>query len=239
MITRLRTLAMSNARDAQRSLSLIRALQLASGTLPVGTYAYSQGLEWAVEAGWVTDESTLGHWLKEQLVASVATTDLPILLRLYAATIENDDALIARWARLLIASREAKELIADDCARGNALAHLLFDLGIAEAEQWFTRKDTPFAATTALCAVRWGIELDDTMVAYTWGWLEGQILAGVKLIPLGQIAGQRLLFELSGQIPQAIDQAKACSDDDIGATLPLLALASSLHETQYTRLFRS
>ena len=85
MITRLRTLAMSNARDAQRSLSLIRALQLASGTLPVGTYAYSQGLEFAVEAGWVNDERTLASWLEDQLMHSFGRVDLPVFVRLHEA----------------------------------------------------------------------------------------------------------------------------------------------------------
>ena len=221
------------------NLSLIRALQLASGTLPVGAYAYSQGLEWAVEAAWVSDESALKTWLCEQLMASIATTDLPILLRLYAAALDEQWLLMDQWSRVLIASRETSELVADDCARGNALAHLLYDLGVGTARRWYDCSDTPFAALTALAAVAWDIAPNDVATAYCWEWLEGQVLAGVKLIPLGQVAGQRLLFDLSGQIPAAIAHAKNCSDDDIGATLPLLALASSLHETQYTRLFRS
>jgi urease accessory protein len=221
------------------SLSLIRALQLASGTLPVGAYAYSQGLEWAVEAGWVSNASELGKWLDEQLMASIATTDLPVFVRLHAAALDRNEALMDGWSRCLIAARETSELVADDCARGAALARLLTGLGIEAAARWCDRADTPFAALAALAAVAWDITRDDAAVAYTWGWLEGQVLAGVKLIPLGQLAGQRLLFDLSARIPQALAHAKQCRDDEIGGTLPLLALASSLHETQYTRLFRS
>jgi urease accessory protein len=222
-----------------RNLSLIRALQLASGTLPVGAYAYSQGLEWAVEAQWVSNEQTLNSWLCDQLTGTIATSDLPVLLRLHAAARDDDIALMDDWSRVLIASRETSELIADDRARGKALARLLHDLGFEKARRWLDRDDTPFAALASVAAVAWEITYDDLAIAYCWGWLEAQVLAGVKLIPLGQVAGQRLLFELAAQIPQTIAYARELEDAEIGATLPLLALASSLHETQYTRLFRS
>ncbi len=91
----------------------------------------------------------------------------------------------------------------------------------------------------ALAAVNWRLPLESTAHAYAWGWLENQVLAGVKLIPLGQVAGQRLLLALSRAIPAVCERALACDDDAIGGTLPIVALASSLHETQYTRLFRS
>ena len=216
-----------------------RLLQLASGTLPVGAYAYSQGLEWMVEAGWVSDEAALGEWLREQLFGSIATTDLPMLLRLLKAASAADDVAMVSLSRELVAMRETSELVRDDCARGAALARLLGELGVEPAAEWIHRSDTPFAALMALAAVAWDLSSDDAAFAYTWGWLEGQILAGVKLIPLGQVAGQRLLFDLSAAIPEAIACARQCGDDDIGATLPALALASALHETQYTRLFRS
>lgn len=216
-----------------------RLLQLASGTLPVGAYAYSQGLEWMVEAGWINDEAALGDWLREQLLGSIATTDLPLLLRLIAAAAVDDDAAMVALSRELVALRETSELVRDDCARGAALARLLMDLGVDAAAAWLQRRDTPFAALIALASAAWGLSSEDAAFAYTWGWLEGQILAGVKLIPLGQVAGQRLLFDLAATIPAAIAHARQCTDDDIGASLPALALASALHETQYTRLFRS
>ena len=215
-----------------------RLLQLASGTLPVGAYAYSQGLEWMVEAGWVSDEAALGEWLREQLLGSIATTDLPMLLRLLQAACATDDVAMMSLSRELVAMRETSELVRDDCARGAALARLLCELGV-DASAWIRRDDTPFAALIALAAAAWDLSSEDAAFAYTWGWLEGQILAGVKLIPLGQVAGQRLLFDLSASISEAIALARQCGDDDIGATLPALALASALHETQYTRLFRS
>ena len=219
--------------------SSARLLQLASGTLPVGAYAYSQGLEWAVETGWVQDSISLEEWLRDQLLYSIATTDLPILIRLYDAARANDEQAMFRWSRELVALRETSELVLDDCARGSALARLLVDLDVETAATWVRRNDTPFAAPLALVAVAWELSCEDVVLAYTWGWLEGQVLAGVKLIPLGQVAGQQLLFELSALITSAYESAQRLKDEDIGATLPALALASALHETQYTRLFRS
>lgn len=220
-------------------LTLLRLLQLASPTLPVGAYAYSQGQEWAVAAGWIHDESSLASWLEDQLAHTLVRVDLPILARLHAAARAADDETLTHWSRQLIAFRETRELVADDCDRGRALARLLRDLAIAAAAPWVERDAVPFATLTAIAAAAWHLPLAPTLHAYAWGWLENQVLAGVKLIPLGQVAGQRLLLTLAARIPGAVTAALALADDDLGGSLPLVALASSLHETQYTRLFRS
>ena len=135
--------------------------------------------------------------------------------------------------------RETSELVSDDCARGRALARLLSDLAIPKAQEWLARPDTPFAALAALAAVTWELPIVSALNALAWGWLENQVLVGVKLIPLGQVAGQRLLLELSAKIPAICEGALDLPDAEIGGTLPTLALACSLHETQYSRLFRS
>jgi len=220
-------------------LALLRLLQLASPSLPIGAYAYSQGLEWAVEAGWVDDESSLANWLQEQLTHAIGGVDLPIFVRLYEAARDRDDAAQRDWSRRLVALRETRELVADDCDRGRALARLLCSLEVAEAATWLERPDTPFASLAAIAAVAWGIALEPAAHAYAWSWLENQVLAGVKLVPLGQVAGQRLLLGLTKGIPALCRAALERGDDEIGGSLPAVALASSLHETQYTRLFRS
>lgn len=219
--------------------TLLRLFQLASPALPVGAYAYSQGLEWAVAAGWVVDEATLAEWLGEQLRHSLPRVDLPILVRLHAAARAADDDRMLHWSRELVALRETRELAADDCDRGRALVRLLRDLDVAAALPWVARPDVPFALATALAAAAWELPLDPTLHAYAWGWLENQVLAGVKLVPLGQVAGQRLLLRLAPRIAGAVATACTLDDDDLGGALPILAIASSLHETQYTRLFRS
>jgi len=220
-------------------LNLVRLLQLASPALPVGAYAYSQGLEWAVAAGWVSDAASLAQWLDDQLRFSFGAVDVPIFARLYDAARTADDTAQLAWSRELIARRETRELIVDDCDRGRALAKLLDELGVSAARAWLTRGDTPFAALMAVAAAAWNIALAPAAQALAWSWLESQVVAGVKLIPLGQMAGQQVLLDLAGRIPAMCEEALARSDDDIGGTLPIVAVASSLHETQYTRLFRS
>lgn len=225
--------------ERSEHITLLRLLQLASPALPVGAYAYSQGLEWAVSAGWVNDESSLANWLTQQLSHSIAGVDVPIFARLYDAAFRGDDEAQLSWSRYLIALRETRELVADDCDRGRALARLLRDLGVPAAGVWVRREDAPFAALTAVAAVAWEIPGTLAAHAYVWSWLENQVLVGVKLIPLGQVAGQRLLFDLPRRIPAACADGFARGDDEIGGMLPIVAIASSLHETQYTRLFRS
>jgi urease accessory protein len=218
---------------------LLRLLQLTSPSLPVGAFAYSQGLESAIELGWVNDEASLSHWLEDQLDYSIGRVDLPVFVRLHNAMVAGDYASMLTWCRQLIAMRETSELVADDCSRGRALARLLTDLGMPKADEWLSHGDTPFAALVALAAVNWNISATSALHALAWGWLENQVLVGVKLIPLGQVSGQRLLLELSAKIPGVCESAAELSDTEIGGTLPTLAIASSLHETQYTRLFRS
>lgn len=220
-------------------LSLLRVLQLASPGLPVGAYAYSQGLESAVSRGWVRDEASLADWLNDQLEASLGRLDLPLLIRLHTAASAGDDAELRRWSRILVAHRESRELVADDCERGRALARLLRDLGVAAADPWVQREDAPLATLHALAAVAWKVPSDAALHAYAWAWLEGQVFAGVKLVPLGQVAGQRLLHGFAHPVVRVCADAWTVNDDDIGGTLPIMAIASCLHETEYTRLFRS
>jgi len=219
------------------ALALLRCLQLSSPGLPIGAYSYSQGLEWAVECGWVTSEASLADWLREQLGASVGPLDVAVYARLHAAARGEDDVALAYWNDVLLAHRETSELRADDRDRGAALLRLLRDFDV-RAVPTLTH-DVSLATAHALAAVRWGLPLDIAAHAYAWAWLEGQVIAGVKLIPLGQAAGQRLLFTLGREVPAAVAAGLACADEDIGGALPALAIASCRHETQYTRLFRS
>lgn len=216
----------------------MRCLQLASPNLPIGAYAYSQGLEMAVELGWVNDAESLAAWLCDQMEHSLRTVDIPLFARLYDAVASGDEPGFRSWSAQLVAQRETRELRADDCDRGLALARLLRDLGI-EHLPLPTGRGVPLAASFACAAWHWRVPRDSAAQAYGWAWLEGQVLAGVKLIPLGQVAGQRLLCALLDALTETVAAGLELDDDDIGGSLPALAMASALHETQYTRLFRS
>ncbi len=216
----------------------MRCLQLASPSLPIGAYAYSQGLEMAVELGWVSDAESLAAWLRDQMEQGLRAVDIPLFARLYDAVANGDEHQFEALSAALVAQRETRELRADDCDRGLALAPLLRDLGI-EHLPLPAGRGVPLAASFACAAWHWQVPRDSAAQAYGWAWLEGQVLAGVKLIPLGQVAGQRLLCALLEPLCAAVTVGLELDDDDIGGSLPALAMASALHETQYTRLFRS
>ncbi|MDO9104311.1 MAG: urease accessory UreF family protein [Methylovulum sp.] len=220
-------------------LSLLRLLQLVSPGLPIGMYSYSQGLERAVDDGWVNSAEAAHEWISGVLQHSMMRVDVPILLRLSEAWRNLDHAAVQQWSKTLCACRETSELRAEDRQTGQALAKLLVKLDLPEAEAWQRQADATLATVFSLAAVRWGIDLRHATIGYVWGWLENQVLCAVKLVPLGQVAGQQLLQALAAQIPAQVDGAAAISDDDIGGSAFGLALASSRHEAQYSRLFRS
>lgn len=224
---------------------LPRLLQLVSPSLPVGGFTYSQGIEWAVEAGWLTDAATVADWLTGQLQGPVAQGDLPLLLRLRGACAARDLAAFEGWTARLLATRETSELRAEEANRGRALADLLVALGLLGAPDpafpapWRAPAARAQLAGFALATTAWAIDGEAALTGYAWAWLEGLALAAVKLVPLGQTDGQRILARLAALIPSAVAVAARIADEAIGAASPALAIASSNHEVQYTRLFRS
>jgi urease accessory protein len=223
-------------------LPLVRLLQLASPTLPIGAYSYSQGLEWAVESGDVRDAASAQIWIGDVLQGVIAPGDSAIAWRLLAASKNADWAGLVRWNSWFRASRETAELRAETEQTGGSLAKLLQDLELLDAP---ARDALPrlapvtLPAAFALAARAFAVPIEAALTAYVWSWLENQVLAAIKLVPLGQVAGQRLLTTLGARIPSVVATASALADDDLSTFAPGLALASARHETQYTRLFRS
>lgn len=221
------------------SIARARLWQLISPALPVGAYAYSAGLEYAVDIGWVNSEEKANDWIVGQLENNLSTLDIPVLVRLYNAWQENSKEKVMYWSRFLLASRESSELLAEDRHLGNALAQLLPELEIEEAIDWRGNQLVCFAAMFSLGAVRWNIPVEETAQGYLWAWCENQVAAAIKLIPLGQTAGQRILSDIVNVLPAAVKKGLLLADDDIGAVSPGVAMACTKHETQYSRLFRS
>lgn len=225
--------------DLQVSAPLLRLLQLASPALPVGAFAYSQGQEWAVHAGWLINEAQACSWILGLLKHSLTSLDLPILARLYEGWQREDLRSVEYWSAYLFASRESAELQAEEAHLGRALARLLAELELNEARQWTSHPKVTYAAMFALASVKWSIPRKQACAGYAWSWTESQVAAAVKLVPLGQTAGQRILAQAAGEIPDVINRALAVDDEDIGYLSVGLACAGALHETQHTRLFRS
>ena len=203
-------------------MTLARLLQLASPTLPVGAYSYSQGLEAAIEAGVINDAASAERWIADVLELSAARMELAVL----RGQLEEPSQALNDF---FLASRETAELRAETLQMGHSLAKLLAELGVEVpiAE--------PALPTAYACAARaWGIASHEASVAYLWSWLENQVMAAVKAVPLGQTAGQKILLTLGGRLEDLAAQEPQWSN-----FAPGLAFLSARHETQYSRLFRS
>jgi urease accessory protein len=226
----------------QSPLKLNRLLQLCSANLPVGGFSFSQGLEYAVEMGWVNNPTSTKEWVNFNLHQSIAHTDLVLLNRLHKALLEDDFAGFHTWNQHALACRESNELYLADVAMGKALMRLLKDIQGIDSHHYMElirEKHISFVSAFALSAYLFGLELSEMQSGFCWAYIDNQVAAATKLVPLGQTQGQNLLFELSEQVEEAIEQANQIDDENIGASLPRLAMASAWHETQYTRLFRS
>jgi urease accessory protein len=216
-----------------------RLFQLISPSLPTGAFSYSQGLEWAVENGMVTDQPSLEQWLRSYMHTSFSELEIPILKRLYSACREDNLQRFMYWCDYLLASRETSELRLEEKNRGRAMAKLLADLDLVTNDQWFAAIQSSQAAGYALAAVKWQINVREACLGYLWSWLENMVMAAVKIIPLGQTTGQRVLCSFSEEGSRIVTAGLAKNDDEIMGSCPAFALSSCLHETQYTRLFRS
>jgi len=227
---------LDNGRD------LVRLLQLASAVLPVGAFSYSHGLEAAVEAGVVHDQKSAHAWIIDLLSYSMASMEAPVLLRLIDAWRSKNFAAVQHWNDLFLASRETAELRAETVQMGFSLARLLNQLdGIdSDALTYLTElREISFPSAFALAAGSWNLPPAAALSAYLWSWAENQVMAALKIVPLGQTDGQRMLLAIGDRLAAVVAQASTLSDDDIGTFTPRLALLSSRHETQYSRLFRS
>ena len=225
-----------------KPIKLNRLLQLCSANLPVGGFSFSQGLEYATEMDWVNNQKSTFDWIELNLNESIARTDLALLKRLYHALENNDFVSFALHNQHLIACRESSELRLADVAMGKALIRLIKQLDGIDSEPYselFKQSESSFVSVFAIAAYLCELDLISAQSGYCWTYLDNQVAAATKLVPLGQTQAQNLLFELSDKVAGAICIANQIDDADIGASLPRLAMASAWHETQYTRLFRS
>lgn len=217
--------------------ALLRLLHLASPALPIGGFHFSQGLEYAVSRDWVHDEASASSWIEGLSTHVLGRLDLPIVARLYEACEATDFEVLRRWNAFLIACRETAELRAEDLHMGSALAKVIGEHALDFGAAAITRP--AYATVFAFACNAWQVERGEALSAYAWAWAENQVLAAIKLVPLGQMAGQRILHRLAGCLPITIERALRLNDDEIGVGALMHSVASALHESQYTRLFRS
>jgi urease accessory protein len=214
---------------------LLALLQLASPALPVGGFAYSQGLESAISDRHVHDAASAQRWIRDALLLVLARFEAPVWLRIHAATLAEDEPALRHWNEELLATRETAELRAESLQMGASMLRVYAPLNLTVP----SLPDATYTAGFAIACAQLGIERRDGLAAYLWAWTENQVLVAVKTVPLGQQAGQAMLLALHGVVQQAVEQAGALADDELGTAAIGFALRSAHHEVQYSRLFRS
>ena len=214
-------------------LALSRLLQLASPMLPVGAYSYSGGFEAAIESGTVHDADSARLWIEDVLDLYLARFELPILYRLYRAWSEGGD--VEDWNARFRAGRDTSEGRAETIQMGGSLALLLRDLG-GFPEDGLARLQAmvpvTFPLAYAFATANWAIPAEAMLHAYAWSWIENQVGVAMKAVPIGQVAGQRILAVVASGIPTIVARAATHPDDAISNFAPGLTLASCRHETQ-------
>ena len=226
--------------DHDRAKSLLTALQLSSPALPIGGFAYSQGLEWAIEEGTVSDYGSTQSWITDMLHFSLGRQELVLWRSCYQAVATNHFEELASLNTRIYALKETAELRQETAQMGQSLARLfsIWDGAACLSEITLTRPWTYPAAHAGLCAST-GLDESTGMASFAWSWCENQVLTAIKHVPLGQTDGQRLLQGLHAELQAAIQTAQGLDLSRMGSALFGLAIASARHETQYSRLFRS
>jgi urease accessory protein len=227
-------------------LSVMALLQLCSPALPIGGFSYSSGLESALESGEVQDADSARAWILDAIALGLARFEAPLLARAFGClAASNDEAIVPELIALnerAIAARETAELRAESLQMGHSLGRWLEAVcPWPSQDAWIARHLQPLAVPVAwaLAARRLGLSAGQAVLGWLWAFAENQVSVLMKAMPMGQMAAQRLLRSLWPELLRARDQALRAEPLQWSSALPLLAVASSRHETQYSRLFRS
>lgn len=222
--------------------SLLSLLYLSSPALPIGAFAYSQGLEKAIELDWVSDAATLEEWCDQVIQFGLCELDLPLIGLLRDAMVKSDQSLIEELNEEVFACRESFELFEEEKHLGGSLARLYRTQDLASRLQMNCPlpANPSFLCAYAACSLALGLDLQAARVGFLWSWLENQIAVACKTIPLGQSDAQSVLLSLKTKLSEYLDAISPVSkSSELSGSLPGQALSSALHEAQYSRLFRS
>ncbi|WP_088890042.1 urease accessory protein UreF [Leptolyngbya ohadii] len=225
---------------ANSTPSLLRLLQLVSPALPVGAFSYSEGLETLVQTERITNAATLQQWLAQELQYGAIRVETAVLSQMYEWVKQSDLQQINVWNQWLSAFRETEELREQSWQMGRSLIRLLADLDPA-LQTVLSQIQEPcnFATAFAIAAAHWEIDRFSTVLGYLQSWAANLVNAGIRLIPLGQTQGQKLLLDLYPIIESSAKEAIDLPLDSLYCCSWGLTIASMNHETLYTRLFRS
>ena len=222
-------------------LARIRLLQMASQAFPIGGYSHSYGLEAAVESALVRDGASLQQWVTDVLLYSIGKYELPLLHQMSGAWTAPDSIRLSRLNEHFLATRESAEIRSATVQTGFSMRSLLAVLPelpdfLHDTLRCLHEPCLPCVWSGAAAA--WAIPATDSAAAYLWTWAENQVLVGMKTVPIGQSAGQRVLLKIGEHIA-GLTEHEPSIDEMLSNFAPGLAIQCARHETQYSRLFRS
>jgi urease accessory protein len=230
------------SREGSDGIALYRLLAWLSPSFPVGAFSYSSGLEWVVESGDVADAKTLRAWITTVIGQGGGFCDAVFLAQAHRAVLEGADERLGEISELAAAFAPSKERHLETTAQGRAFADTARAAWSCEAlEQFLARSNGPIAYPVAVGIVSAGHEIavEPALTAYLHAVTSNLVSAGVRLIPLGQTDGQRVLAALEPVVAETMMRAVGTELEQVGSAAFRADLASMRHETQYTRLFRS
>jgi urease accessory protein len=236
---------MSDEPSRLSPLALLRLQSWLSPAFPTGAYSYSHGLEWAVEARHVADRKSLVDWLEADLCYGSGRNDAIFFSEAWRRTKSNDLANLIEVAELAGAFRGTSEFALESSQQGAACFATLRQAWPDHVLDWLSailreRQVQPaLAVVLGVASARQGIPANLALPAFLQSYVANLVIAGVRLIPLGQTDGQLAIAELEAAVQAASRHAKNCTIDGLGSAAFMVDLASAAHETQYTRLFRS
>ncbi|WDZ96101.1 urease accessory UreF family protein [Herbaspirillum sp. WKF16] len=225
-----------------QAAALLHLLQLSSPSLPIGAYSYSQGLEAAIESGRVANEAAARAWIAHALQEVVARFEAPIFARLVDAFAARDADAVALWTERFVAARDTSEFRAETIQMGYSLGKLAADLKLGDPGLLAilqAQPEVPLPTALAFAVVALQVPREAALLGMLFAWAENQVLACVKTVPLGQVAGQRMLLSLRAELEQAAAIAQSLPDEELSNWSPGLSLLSMQHEVQYSRIYRS
>jgi len=236
---------MDNELNSLEPLAFLRQQSWLSPAFPTGSYSYSHGIEWAVEAGHIPDRKSLVEWLKADLCYGSGRNEAIFFIEAWRCATEDDRAKLLEVAELAAALRGTSEFALESAQQGAAclatllrvwsdplvktLSELLSDLRLAPA----------LSVVLGIRAARQEIPASLALPAFLQSYVANLVTAGVRLIPLGQTDGQLCIAELEPAVLAMAAEAEPATIRDLGSAAFMVDLASASHETQYTRLFRS
>lgn len=220
-------------------LSLLHLIQLSSPNLPLGGFTYSQGLEWAIKCGWVASVDEFNIWKNQFIHEQLIYVDWPILYRMYYSIKNYDINKFAYYIMRLMSLRETKELRAEERHRGRSIVRLMFQWSLNVDNFLLFLLQESGLASFAWLGFKWNIPLQGLALGYGYIIVENIIISGLKLVPFGQKVAQKLLMQSVDLLIPAWNKSCLVTDSELGSSFPMQSIASSCHETQEFRLFRS